>query len=111
MPVIGINTTISLATKEARTILTKFDKSLSTGSTTNKEIVLASNTSGTLSLSQSDYLIIIGPSDILKVRLSNLEGEVQTLENVGFLMVSASNLNQVTIENTSNEEKTISIMF
>ena len=111
MTTIGINTSISLSTEDVRTQLESFYKSLSVSSSTIKTLTLASGGSGSLSLTQSSFLIIIGVKDSLTISLANIIGDTIEIEDAGFLMLNASNLNSVTITNGYTEEQQISLFF
>lgn len=111
MPTVVIDSKISLATREARSVLTGFHKAIVTGSTTVKTLNLLGNMTGSLDLKQSEYLIVLGPSNILNITLKNTNNESINLEDMGFLMIHASNLEFITIQNTSNEEQSITLIF
>lgn len=111
MPTVGVDTKITLSTKEARTVLTGFHKAIASNSATTKTLVLGPGLSGSLDLSQSDFVVIIGKADSLIVTLTNIGGETQTIENSGFVMIHASNLDSVVIQNTDSEEQQLTLIF
>lgn len=94
-----------------RTKVTSFNKAISTGSVTTKVLVLQPSASGSLTLSNSSFIIVIGHSNVLNITLINKSGESQIFEEVGFLMLHASNLDSILIQNTSIEEHEIEIVF
>ena len=110
MPTLGIKSQIFLSNENARTKIHEFYKGLEVGSYTLKTLTLANGVSGTLNLSQSEMLMIVGIDESLTVSLTTDEAETIEMLAVGMLMLNASNLSSVTITNTSSSQDII-LMF
>lgn len=111
MPTIGVSSEISLSTKEARTTLHSFYKAISADSSTIKTLNLQPNASGSLSLTNSDFVLVIGLEDTLTITVINNNASSFIIENSGFLMLNASNLYSIEILNNNTEEQEISLVF
>lgn len=111
MPTVGVQSKITLATKEARTQIHDFYKAIVAKSSTVKTIVIQANHSGTLPLTDSDFLIIAGFDDVLEITLANTNGESMIFTNCGFLMVNSSNLSSVSILNNSEQNQEVTLVF
>lgn len=111
MPIVGINTKIHYSNNTARTVLNSFYKSISASSVTTKIIDIPAGLTGGISLTQSEFLIIIGTKSTLNITLTNSNSEQLLLENTGFFMIQASNLISVNIQNTDTEAQQVTLFF
>ena len=111
MPTIGLDTKITFATSKARTEVNSFYRALSVEGMTTKVLALAPNASGSLSLLNSEFVILLCIEDCLTVTLVNVANEQSSFLNIGFLVIKASNLKTLTITNNDTIIREISIYY
>lgn len=111
MPTIGLDTKITFATSKARTEVNSFYRALSVDGMSTKIITLAPNASGSLSLLNSEFVILLCIEDCLTVTLTNDADEQFSHLNIGFLVIKASNLKTITVTNLDSVSREISIYY
>jgi hypothetical protein len=111
MPTIGLDTKITFATSKARTEVNSFYRALSVDGMTTKVLTLAPDASGSLSLLNSEFVILLCIEDCLTVTLTNEANEQSSFLEIGFLVIKASNLKTITITNLDEVSREISIYY
>jgi len=111
MPTLGIESKLTFATSKARTEINSFYRALSVSGMTTKVLTLNKDAVGSLSLLDSEFVILICLEDCLSVKLINDANEQETFTSVGFLVLKASNLKSITITNNDEVSREVSIYY
>jgi len=113
MKTIGITTKLTLATKDQRVDLKSFYKAIESSSYKNLTMELNAGASGTLDLTLSDYVIVVGLESNMQLTVTNSEATPQSImfSDVGFLSLNASNLASLVVLNSSSETRNIEIYY
>lgn len=107
MPTFGISTRLTIATDLSRSDLKSFYKSFSADSIKmDTPVTIGASSNKDFDLSTSSFVIVIADvfgldNEILKITFTDTLHNTFLFENVGFLMLNASNLINMNIENSS----------
>lgn len=114
---IGINAEITAATKNDRIVLGKFYKGMSVDSINFKTPMnILANNEEVIDLSKSSCFILVAEDYALENSVidltfkDSLDNEF-TISGIGFIQLNFSNLMQVTIKNTSDNDIDINLFY
>jgi|AntAceMinimDraft_18_1070375.scaffolds.fasta_scaffold01065_4 hypothetical protein len=107
MTTFGVSTEITTATDKTRSNLSSFYKSFSTDLVKiNAPVTIAAEADKDFDLTDNSFVAVIPDSfglenEVLEIILTDSEANTFTLKQVGFLLLSCSNLVSMNIKNTS----------